>query len=63
MQAHSTKDLEFGGEVTAIQSTRLGEVDEVGPVNDAVFGRLEEGAPNYRNVSSQGLWRPQSSQY
>jgi len=53
MGSYATKDTELGGEVTAIQSSRVGEVENVGLVNDAVFGQAEEGAPNYRNVSVQ----------
>ncbi|KAI4715894.1 hypothetical protein E4T48_07908 [Aureobasidium sp. EXF-10727] len=50
MDAYPTKDMELGGEITATQSSPIGEVNDVGLVNDAVFGQLEEGAPNYRNL-------------
>lgn len=51
MHTYPTKDTELGGEVVPIQSSRVGEINYVAPVNDEVFGQLEKGAPNYRNVS------------
>lgn len=44
----STPDLD--GELELVQTNRTGEVRELGLVDDAVFGQLDEDSPNYRNV-------------
>lgn len=44
----STPDLD--GELGLVQTNRTGEVRELGLVDDAVFGQLDEDSPNYRNV-------------
>lgn len=38
------------GELGLVQTNHTGEVRELGLVEDAVFGQLDEGSPNYRNV-------------
>ncbi|KAG9611999.1 amino acid transporter, partial [Aureobasidium melanogenum] len=48
----STPDL--NGELGLVQTNRTGEVRELGLVDDAVFGQLDEDSPNYRNVSLFG---------
>lgn len=46
------------GELGLVQTNRTGEVRELGLVDDAVFGQLDEDSPNYRNVclSELLLW-------
>lgn len=49
----STTNVE--GELGLVQTNHTGEVHELGLVDDAVFGQLDEDSPNYRNVSVSEL--------
>ncbi|CAD0105792.1 unnamed protein product, partial [Aureobasidium uvarum] len=49
-KSSSNPDNELG----LVQTTRSGEVHELGLVDDAVFGQLDEESPKYRNVSLLG---------
>lgn len=43
-------DEKDGGQLNPTYSRNVGEVENLDPHHDAVFGDIGEGGPNYRNV-------------
>ncbi|KAI5263423.1 hypothetical protein E4T47_09028 [Aureobasidium subglaciale] len=55
MSQESSKITEKdGGEIGQVHSRNVGEVEDIDPPHDAVFGDIGAGGPNYRNVGWLG---------